>query len=295
MSRRKKEKKPSLADLANEANKQHRLCVESGRQSKKFAEQSVIHAKEAGDALNYAKNKLKWYQRNGKLLNGAKPPNFMDWVEKNFQASQTIANDYMDIARNWNKLQPAILHTAKPSIRMCTQFLRQARQAEKPADTSAVYARLVTTDEIEEEENREQRKQMLLDLRGTVRKQLNGAAWSMSALWYLACIDTTGLTTALWDLRRRIGPVGKILWTAKEKHEVGSYAYCVAALKEAGTHWTRMTPEQRTLLLLETTTAKNTSVGRLLHDKLTARLRDPVEKPTKGRWSDGTLAYASWQ
>lgn len=93
----------SLTVLASDANEHHRAAEDAARSA-------LMHAREAGEALNEAKARVE---------HGEWTP----WIREHFEATPQTARTYMRIARRWEDLQPHLENENALSIRGAVRAL----------------------------------------------------------------------------------------------------------------------------------------------------------------------------
>jgi hypothetical protein len=112
----------TLAGLADEANQYHHLAECAMRES-------LHHARVSGETLIQAKQWLKTLRGHG---------HWMQWLEENFEGSQSTANEYMYIAEEF----PTLLDhyhddignlTFAEALRWLRQFNRECEAGDEPA------------------------------------------------------------------------------------------------------------------------------------------------------------------
>jgi hypothetical protein len=301
---KKRKRGLALVEFAEKAREFHGLVEGCQKEALKSAQNVLRNAQVAGEYLARAKAYLRKMKKKGYKIKGEPAPSFEDWVPLNCGFSYETAQIYIRVHQNWPKLQlvvngplpPVSLRSAMRVIRRARKEEREARKEEQQANangTAKENQNLKPSGPTEEEQRAqiiELRRCLIQTVGDQLRKEVR--TWDTSALLYLAG-PPARLTEVLRDLYRRIGPAGAILHRASERHPT-SVDSSVAALQEAQTIWSRLTPEQRGLLLVETEDAKDSPDGGQLYTQLTAHVKDPVETPVKGKWPDGTRATAHW-
>jgi hypothetical protein len=82
-----------LSDLSGSINHEHSEC-------KKAYQKSLFHARNCGELLICAQNQVR-------QKNGGKKGGWYDWLEENTEIPERTARVYMQVARDWPKLEEA--------------------------------------------------------------------------------------------------------------------------------------------------------------------------------------------
>jgi Protein of unknown function (DUF3102) len=105
----------TLPELAKRINEEHALAEQDAQACLAHAQSSLLHAKNAGDALILAKVQVG----HGK---------FLAWIEANCTFSSRQAQRYMRVASRWNELEANATRVSHLSCRGALELLNQAEK-----------------------------------------------------------------------------------------------------------------------------------------------------------------------
>jgi hypothetical protein len=124
-----------LAALADQIRTAHQVCEEHGRVIRLLLQNQIIAARDSGAALLLAKATLIRLRKAAKHSRGERVPGFMEWVRQKTWLSHSTANNYMLIAKNWDRLRTEV-EGGDLSIKRALEILQQGREEEEQTATS---------------------------------------------------------------------------------------------------------------------------------------------------------------
>jgi hypothetical protein len=207
--RKVKQKGPSLEELAAKANECFREEQGLKKQTIGLMRKRAFKARDAGEALNHAKNILAKCKREGKKLrSGEEAPLWREWLADKFDGSPRTAALYMRIAAKWDKVYQHIVHNPKVTIRQLDKMLRTRTRKEKLQMNEGLPSRTPT---------KEEQRQSLL---GAMQQELQEAfqeetkrwmPWTMHFLTQNRCAE---MRNRVRELVKQLGPLPRLFWKA---------------------------------------------------------------------------------